>query len=333
MNKKLKVFLICLTVFIIVLGAIALYIWNFFEKSKNYEEIFATPTASIELSLSTPGETEDTVKREETPAPEDIQTVIKSKDNIVNIMFLGIDRTEERDETMGVYRTDTIMFASFNLNSHKVEVLCIPRDSYVYIPVIDKKDKINHAYVWGGMKKEGIKSTIETVNNFIKYDTVDYYFAIDIEPVPDIVEAIGGVEINVEIDMKSENVDISKGHQVLDGKKAMDFIRWRNTGNGDIDRIRRQQDFLKAAVDRIKNNGKILEAVNIVLKYSKYIQTDLSPSQMLALANFSKDVTDENLKFFDTPGYGEYIDGISYWIPDEKVVEMFNKQQFMDFQQ
>lgn len=325
MNKKLKIVLVCLLIFIIIITAIALYVWRYIEKSKDYIEVFSAPTASIEATMVTPGKTEEAAAPEKTPPPEEIQNVINNKDSIVNILFLGIDRTEDRDETMGVYRTDTIMFASFNLKSKKVDVLCIPRDSYVYIPVIDKKDKINHAYVWGGMKKEGIKSTIETVNKFIKYDTVDYYFAIDMEPVSDIVEAIGGVELNVEIDMKSENVDISKGQQLLDGKKAADFIRWRNTGNGDIDRIRRQQDFLKAVVDKIKNSGNVIEALNIVLKYSKYIQTDLNINQMLALASFSKDISDENLKFYDTPGYPEYIDAISYWIPDENVVEMFKK--------
>lgn len=324
MNKKTKIVLLCLVIFIIIAAAIALFVRNYIEKSKDYIEIFSTPEASSDSSMATSRLTPETTGQDASSA-EELSNVVKNKDNIVNILFLGIDRTEDRDETMGVYRTDTIMFASANLNTKKVDILCIPRDSYVYIPVIDKKDKINHAYVWGGMKKEGIKSTIATVNNFIKYEKVDYYFAIDIEPVDEIVDAIGGVEMDVEIDMISDDFNISRGFQLLDGKKASAYIRWRNTGRGDIDRVIRQQAFLKAALDKIKKRGNVMDVINIILKYNKYIQTDLNPSQMLALASFSRDIPEDNVSFYDTPGYGEYIDGISYWIPDEEIVKIFQK--------
>lgn len=324
MNKKLKIFIISFIVLFALTTTAIIFIMNFIDNSKDYMKAFPSPTPSeTQESIANNKNIEAEMTVESTPSPEPAFT--DKKDRIVNILFLGIDRTIDRDETMGVYRTDTVMFASINLNSKKVEVLSIPRDSYVYIPVIGKKDKINHAYVWGGMNGEGIKSTINTVNNFIKYAKVDYYFAIDREPVSNIVDDLGGVEMDVDIDIKYGDIDISKGYQLLDGHKALDYILWRYSGNGDIDRIKRQQKFMKAMYEKVKKDGNIVGDLKLFLSYNKFMQTDLSYSQMLALSNFFMGISNDDIEFYDTPGYGQYIDDISYWIPDEEIVQIFNR--------
>lgn len=150
---------------------------------------------------------------------------------VINIEFLGIDRTDERDEYLNVYRTDTIAIAKVDLNTKKIKILCIPRDTYAFLPIKNKKDKINHAYAFGSAKGKAIESSIEAINYFIKYSKIDYYFSLDMEPIPEIVDSIGGVELDVEIDMKTHEADLSKGRQILDGKKAFDYIHWRFAGN------------------------------------------------------------------------------------------------------
>jgi cell envelope-related function transcriptional attenuator common domain len=324
MRKRSKIIIFVVAVLILLIMAAALLGMNYIKKSMDYTKAFPalTPSAS-QKSIAYYKNLEVDTTVENSPTPEPAFTEKESR--IVNILFLGIDRTEDRDEEFqGVYRTDSIMFASIDLNAQKVDVLSIPRDSYVYIPIINKKDKINHAYVWGGMKKDGIKSTIDTVNNFIKYKKVDYYFAIDREPVKNIVDDFGGVELDVEMDMHNDFVDLSSGYQLLDGEKALEYILFRDSGMGDIDRVKRQQKFIKAMYEKMKKEGNIIKDLKTFLSYSKYMQTDLSNNQMLALASFFMGCQEDKINYYDTPGYGDYINGISYWIPDENVVKIFD---------
>lgn len=326
MKKKLILILSIALIFILLILAAAYSGMRYVKKSMDYTEAFPAATqAASQKSIAYYKNLEVDAIVDNTPTPE--PAFAEKEERIVNLLFLGIDREENRDEEFqGVYRTDTIMFASINLNAKKVDVLSIPRDTYVYIPVINKKDKINHAYVWGGMKENGIKSTIDAVDNFIKYKKVDYYFTMDSEPVSDIIDDFGGVELEVEIDMHNSFLNLSKGYQLLDGHNALDYVLFRDAGRGDIDRVGRQQKFLKAMYEKIKKEGNMFKDLKLFLNYNKYMQTNLSYNQMLALASFLMDCPEENINFYNTPGYGDYIEGVSYWIPDEAVLQVFNKQ-------
>ncbi len=251
-----------------------------------------------------------------------------AEDNVLNILFLGLDRTEERDKTLGVYRTDMIALVSIHMDTKETKILCIPRDTYVFIPCINKKDKINHAYVWGGMNEAGIISTIDTINKFIKYATIDYYVAIDMEPIPNIVDSLGGVEVNVETEMEDNNVKLSKGRQILSGKEAITYISWRKTGNGDIDRIKRQQKFLLALLSRLKDPSQIATLISLRMEYEEYIKTDIELRQIVSLAVLLKDVQVEPIAFYTVPGTSRYINGVSYWITDEEKNNILLKKIF-----
>ncbi len=247
---------------------------------------------------------------------------------IINILFLGMDRTVDRDKTLGVYRTDTNFLANINLDTKKIQILCIPRDTYVYIPIIDKYDKINHAYVWGGMGKKGIQSTMDTVNRFIKYDKIDYYFAIDMEPIPDIVDDIGGVDLDVEIDMKNHGANLSKGFQHLYGESSYQYIHWRYSGDGDIGRIKRQQRFVKAMYSKLKDSKQLVEAVELVFKYNKYIKTNMNPIKLISIAKIAADIEKEDVSYYMVPGNFKNINKISYWSISEKQLDSILKEIF-----
>jgi LCP family protein required for cell wall assembly len=257
------------------------------------------------------------------------QQITEESANLVNILFLGLDRTEERDETLGVYRTDSIALASINLDTLDIKVLSIPRDTYVYIPVKKKMDKINHAYVWGGSGEKGIKSSIETVNRFIKYSSVDYYFAIDMEPVPAIVDELGGVELEVDVDMKTHGCNLSKGMQKLNGEQAFQFIRWRYSGGGDIDRVKRQQKLAAAMLSQLKESGSLIESISLVLNYKKYIKTNMDLKQMVALARLWDELPDgKSPEYYIVTGEGKTIDKVWYMIPYEKETDVVLKKVF-----
>lgn len=321
MNRKTKKLLLIIAVLSIFVLTLTLFIKNYLDTTKDYKKVLVKERVEEkqkEAIVVEPMEDKVIKQPEEEPKSLKLPDLSTNKENIINVLFLGIDRTDARDKTMGVYRPDTILLASINLKTKSVDAVCIPRDTLVYIPKIDKEDKINHSYVWSGMWKDGIKGTIETVEKFLKHAKIDYYFALDMQPVPKIIDSIGGVEIDVEIDMKTYGANVSKGYQLLDGKKAFDYIHWRYSANGDIDRIKRQQKFIKAILNKLKNEQRVFEALDIVLKYNKYIQTDLTSTQMISLASLYKEIPDENIKFHNIKGQGEYINNISYWISDKE---------------
>lgn len=238
--------------------------------------------------------------------------------NIINILFLGIDKTEERESWLGVYRSDTIVIARIDLDSKKIKVLNIPRDTYAYVPVENKLDKINHAYAFGSLNGNGIQASIDAVNEFFNKKIVDYFFLMSMEPIPGIVNEIGGVKLDVEIDMKDHGANLSKGFQVLNGDQAFDYIHWRYSAGGDIDRIKRQQKFMSVLYRQQRDSKKILETFQIVLKHKNEIQTDFTAKQMIGLATFMSDIPNGNVTYYTIPGTGEMINGIEYWVPNNK---------------
>lgn len=253
-------------------------------------------------------------------AEKDYKSDIGAATNIINILFLGIDKTDERESWLGIYRTDTIAIARIDLDSKKIKVLNIPRDTYTYVPVENKSDKINHAYAFGSLKGDGVQASIDTVNYFFNKNNnnvVDYYFLMDMEPIPAIVDEIGGVKLDVEIAMKNHGANLDKGLQVLNGRQAYDYIHWRYSAQGDIDRIKRQQKFMSTLYKQQRDSRKILETLQIVLKHKDDIKTDFTMKQMIGLATFMSDIPDGSVTYYNIPGRGKLIKGVSYWVPDE----------------
>lgn len=321
--KKGKYIIFSIIGIVIVSIAIsaALFI-RYINEGKDYKSVFAKEKQD---------KTDKNIPEKTSEENKDIQGENPFENsNVVNLLLLGLDRTEERDKTIGVYRTDTIVLLSIDLNSKNANVVSIPRDSYVYIDKIGKKDKINHAYVWGGMGEKGIQSTIDTVERFGKYFKVDHYFCMEMQAVPEIVDSLGGVDINVDVDMKGDKYgdvyNLDKGFQHLDGQKAFQFIHWRWSGAGDIDRIMRQQRLAKAMLEKIKEENGLVDSAKIVMNYSQYIKTDMNLKHMIALASLFKDISSENITYNQIPGNDRLIDGIWYWIPDEaKSDEIFKR--------
>ncbi|WP_104372188.1 LCP family protein [Desulfocucumis palustris] len=247
----------------------------------------------------------------------DYKNDIGATTNVINILFLGIDKTDERESWLGVYRSDTIAIARIYLDSKKIKVLNIPRDTYTYVPIANKMDKINHAFAFGSVNGNGVQASLNAVSHFFDKQIIDYYFTMNMEPIPSIVDEIGGVKLDVEIDMKNHGANLKKGLQVLNGKQAFYYIRWRYSAGGDIDRIKRQQKFISALYTQQRDSGKIIETLNIILKHKNNIQTDLNIKQLIGLAASLSDIPNGNVTYYTIPGTCKMINGISYWLPDE----------------
>ncbi len=299
--RKTKLALTVLVILLVVAGGVIYF--RYFRS--DYEKVFSVAADSNQLMINPGGST--TIDHDE-------KYGLALNGNQVYILFLGIDKNDEREETMSIFRTDTIALARFDLANKDVKVLCIPRDTYTFVPIENKMDKINHAYAYGSMSGSGPEESIKAVNQLLGQTVVNYYFLIDMEEIPEIVDEIGGVKVDVDMDMNSGEVVVHKGLQVLNGKQARAYIRYRKSPGGDIDRIRHQQKFIVSLLKQQKTVGKLLETAQIGLQYHGNIQTDLSFEQVIGLARFMSDIPGDQIEYSIIPGKAKMINGVSYWV-------------------
>ncbi|MDF2565905.1 MAG: cell envelope-related transcriptional attenuator [Massilibacillus sp.] len=232
----------------------------------------------------------------------------------MTVMIMGVD---SRADDVG--RSDTLMVATVDPNKKEAALLSIPRDTRVKIAG-HGYDKINHAYAFGGHKLS--KDTVEGLIGV----PIDYYILIDIKAFSRIIDAIGGVDIDVEKRMYYEDpYDDSEGHplvinlrpgmQHMNGETAIQYVRYRDE-EGDLGRITRQQKFMKAVLDKLATPSIITKLPTLIQEISSAVKTDMSVSKMISLAGIVKDAKEKGLKTTMVPGKPAYIDDISYWLPD-----------------
>lgn len=231
----------------------------------------------------------------------------------VNFLIIGSDVTPKEDRG----RSDTLMILHTDLDKNKGVLISIPRDFRVDVPGHDM-DKINHAYNYGG-----VPLTIQTVESYTGLD-IHHYVVVNYDGFVKIIDAIGGMTVDVDERMVDWELGepIEKGRQRMDGVTALHYVRFRNDPRGDFTRIERQQKFARALIDestRILNAFKIPQLINIV---ANNVETDMTISEMLSLANTVRVLKQENLETVSLPGTSGSIDGVSYVIPDQDKVDL-----------
>lgn len=244
----------------------------------------------------------------------------------INFLILGMEDV----------RSDTIILASFNEDTKNLDLVSIPRDTYVHRKGYNSADqrKINSVYY-----KHGVEGVMKTVSYLLSDIPVHHYIILDYEGVVSIVDAVGGVEVDVPFHMKYEdissdpplNIDIKKGLQVLDGKNALDFIRWRKGNNksgyidGDLGRINAQQQLLASFSGKVANN-----IIPIIRSTFKYVDTDMKLSDILILARKGIGISREDINFRTLPGKSDMrlINRrlISYYVHDQVGVKEMLKE-------
>ena len=239
------------------------------------------------------------------------ETILPTLRKPTTIMLLGVD---ERKDDVG--RSDTLMV--LNLSENKASLLTIPRDTLVYIERHGYQ-KVNAAYAYGGAKL-----TRETVEDFLGIE-IDHYVTINKSRFAEVIDAMGGVDIYVDREMHYEDpwdddggliIDLKQGLQHLDGETAIQYVRFRDS-EGDIGRVRRQQEFMKACADRLSEPSMLIKIPELLSVAVKAIDTDLTSSEMLAAAGSLKSAeTAGNIKTGTVPGWLQYIDNVSYLIPN-----------------
>ncbi|OPJ55326.1 LCP family protein [Alkalithermobacter paradoxus] len=233
----------------------------------------------------------------------------------VNILLLGIDARSSENKNRS--RTDTIMVLSFDPKTNDTSILSIPRDSRVVISGRSGYDKINHAHAYGG-----VDLAVRTVRDLLGIP-IHHYIRLNFEAVQKTVDDVGGVVVNIPQDMREGNrVVFSKGEHLLDGKKALEFVRFRKGYNDqDIGRTRAQQQFMQALFKKMLSPASILKAPNYIDTFNRYVDSDMSKKDMMSLGLKLRDVNPENMKNATLPGRPAYINNISYYVLDDNGVK------------
>jgi LCP family protein required for cell wall assembly len=242
--------------------------------------------------------------------------VLPTLNERMTVLVMGVDSNGRNTERFTGCRSDTMILASLDPQTHKVGLISIPRDSRVKIAGNHGMDKINSAHAFGGPQL-----AVATVGeNFLV--PVDHYIVVDTEGLKQLCELLGPVEVLVEKEMHYHDwsahlhIDLKPGLQVLDPGQVEQYVRFRHDARGDIGRIERQQWFFRAAANKMKDPQFLLRLPELVKLAHDYVQTDLSIEDMARIATFAKDVHQENVVTATLPGEAQTLDGISYWLPD-----------------
>lgn len=235
-----------------------------------------------------------------------------------NVLLIGRDR--------GGRLTDTIMFVRIDNDRKDVNILSIPRDTYV------DGWKINAMYSIGG-----IEETIDCVEDIVGLD-VDYYVSITTDVFKEIIDQLDGVRFYVPQNMDYEDpyqdlyIHLTEGEQLLDGNKAEQLVRFRSYVQGDLQRTQVQRDFIQAAISQKKSLKYINRIDDIYKSIADDIETNLTLDDILSnIITFKNlDVTN-NLNAYIMPNDPQNVGGISYvFVLDNELRELLTTKFGVD---
>ncbi len=248
-----------------------------------------------------------------------------------NILLLGVDSNGEGTDMWKGTRSDTIMVVNIDPKTHTIKAISIPRDSKVYLPDNKGVQKINSAHALGGVNL--VKKTLKETFGI----KIDKYIIVHDEAVEHVVDALGGIPIYVEKPMKYHDwaghlhIDLNKGENLLNGKQAVGYLRYRKDGLGDIGRTQRQQWFMRSLFEKLHSPQIITKIPEVLNICNTYIKTDLSFYELSQYAAFARSVDENKIEIATLPGAPNQKGYISYWILDPiKTQEVIDRMIYRD---
>jgi len=228
--------------------------------------------------------------------------------NRLNVLLLGIDaRPGEKDA-----RSDSMIIISIDRDTKKIAMVSIPRDTLVDIPG-HGQNKINTANALGGA--ELARTTVEDLLDI----EIPYYVKTNFDGFKEIVDTLGGVDINVEKPMyyPAEDINLHPGPQRLDGYNALGYVRYRYDALGDISRTERQQKFLTALAKEMMQAKTIIKLPKLVPQIMTAVDTNLGVGDAIFLTRVASNLDSNNIVTATLPGTFYNYKGASYWKVDE----------------
>lgn len=253
------------------------------------------------------------------------------KDKIQDILVAGTDEDG--------LRTDLILLCRYNMTDNSVTALQIPRDTRVETDTRSDK-KINSAYSTS-KKEQTLFDEVEGITGI----RPEKYVLVSFRAFRQLIDAIGGVEVNVPMRMyytdpvQNLTIDLYPGQQLLNGRQSEMFMRFRynNDGsgypNGDVDRIAAQKKFYEAAFKKLLSGKTVLKVPKILGILTDNVKTDFTGEDIIKYIGKIPSVKMENIKIITLPGEGAYgDDGVSYFFHNEKETELLIDEYFLSME-
>ena len=266
------------------------------------------------------------------------KTYVKNE-NVVNLLFLGIDTNAERKVNRMGYRSDVVIVCAVDVEAKTAKLISIPRDTYTTVYKVDDsdgsvtdilQDKINAAYSYGGGRnKYSYENACTAVEMFLQREcelnesldfTLDIpvylYAGIDMDGIPRVTSAVGGVEVTLEDSVPG----VGRAGQTVTLKyqNAEDYLRNRHDTGGDLARAERQRTFMIALAKKIKSMGAVDIILNLSDELNKYVDYNLTTDQMLDFAKILMNVDIDTIESNVITGTGKTMSGTYYHLHDEQ---------------
>ncbi len=244
----------------------------------------------------------------------------------VNALLCGVDKDG--------YRTDVLIFAQMNLITNTINMVQIPRDTYVDINKVDKK--INSAY---GYNKE--KQLFKEVSYILPGVEIDKFMLVNIKSFREIIDAIGGVEFEVPANLKYDDpyqdlhIDLRKGMQTLDGNKAEQLVRFRKNNDGvdietllGISRVDLQRQFIYTAIDQIMSVKNVLKIPKLISIAADNVTTNFTYDDIAEYAPMVLKIGTDSINIMSLPGEDAYQHEAWYFIHDRAATAQMIQEFF-----
>lgn len=226
--------------------------------------------------------------------------------NIVNVLFIGVDYSAERETWNGKheYHADVMMVAAINFDENRVDLISIPRDTYAKIPGVNGIYKINASLNCGGGYEAaggaGFLKTCEAASWMLGGIPINYYYAVTMPAVKQLVDAVGGVDYNLEMTYTMMGRRYTAGPTHLNGQGVLDYLRVRKNiqSGGDLNRVNRQKKMLIAIFKSLQEQNLILKVPEILSSFDGQLYTNCTLGQTAALTKFGYGLDGDNIGMY-----------------------------------
>lgn len=325
MKRKIVAIIVVLVILTVTMGAYQIQEITgsperFFEAASRVQaEVTPAPTPLFDIAPYLPaGEKSVAVvsvpgPSEPTPDPDPLGEG-KPLTGIVNIALFGIDAYKNGRTTSGTMaHTDANMIVAINFDSKEVSLISIARDIFTDVPGHDGFYKFNCLFnVGGGLNdpEGGLELACRGAEEWLGGVSVPYYFGLNFKAAIDVVDAIGGIDYDSEIDLRCiDGRRIAKGQHHLDGTAVLAYLRARKSAGGlDYMRTARQRKMMVAIFQKLKEADQLSLIPNI-LAMNKYLYTNMSVDQIAALVAFAADIDPASIRTYSIHGdmYEQYL--------------------------
>ncbi len=249
--------------------------------------------------------------------------VPEEEKDIINTLLIGVDSKD------GTGRSDTIMLVRYNPGNQMIGLVSIPRDTKMKLPERGR-EKVNHAHAYGGPNY-----LAKTIENFLEIP-IHHYVKVNMEGFKNSIDILGGVELKVEKDLYwstpdgTDVIDLQAGKQVLDGDKALQYVRFRADSEGDIGRVKRQQKLVKATIDELLRFRSITRVSSLLREAKDNVTMTYNFQDLVRYGTSFHKIQWSEMESQVLPGKSAMINGVWYYVVEkaeaqESIRDVINK--------